>query len=132
MKIVILIGQVLLGLMFVVFGLNGFLHFIHQPMPPAGSPPAQFFAVMAPSGWFSVIFLFQLLGGLLVLLGRTAPLGLCLLGPVVVNILCYHAFLMHGQGIGAGLLAALLWALVFYGYRTYFAGIFSTSARPAV
>ena len=132
MKIVTLICQVLLGLMFLVFGLNGFLHFIPMQPPPAGSPPAQFMGVMIPSGWMSFIFICQLLGGLLVLIGRTAPLGLCILAPVIVNILCFHLLLAGGHEIGGGLVAAVLWLITLIGYRANFAGIFTVNARPTV
>ncbi len=83
-----------------------------------------------PSGWFHLIGLCQLLGGLLVLIGGTAPLGLCILGPVIVNILTFHLLLTGGHGIGIGLFAAVLEIILIYAYRADFAGIFTYKATP--
>jgi len=133
MKIVALICRILLGLMFVVFGANGIHPFIPMgPMPPAGSPPAQFMEVMMPSGWMHHVAFFQVLGGLLVLIGGTAPLGLVILGPILVNILLFHILLTGGHGIAPGLIATLLEIILIYAYRNNFAGIFSYKAKPTV
>ena len=90
MKYLYLICRILLGLMFVVFGANGLHPFMPAPPPPPGSPVANFMGVMIPSGWMHHVAVFQVLGGLLVLIGGTAPLGLCILGPILVNILIFH------------------------------------------
>jgi hypothetical protein len=129
MKYLYLICRILLGLMFVVFGANILHPFMKQP--PMSGLPLQFMMVMGPTGWLKVIGLFQLLGGLLVLVGAV-PLGLCILCPIIVNILCFHIFLTGGVGIfpGAGC-AALAFALLI-GYRNAFAGIFNFQAKPAV
>jgi putative oxidoreductase len=130
MKIVALICRILLGLMFVVFGANALHPFMPMPTPPPGSLVAQFMGVMGPSGWMHHVGFFQLLGGLLVLIGGTLPLGLCILGPIIVNILIFHITIMGGQGIGMGLVAALLEIILIYAYRANFAGIFTYKATP--
>ncbi len=130
MKIVALISRILLGLLFVVFGANMFLHFIPMEGPPAGTPAAQFMGVMFPSGWLKFQSILQILGGLLVLFGGTAPLGLVVLGPIIVNILLFHILLASGQGIAPGLIAALLEIILIYAYRANFAGIFTYKAKP--
>src|ERR1700679_514513 len=99
MKIAILISRTLLGIGFIVFGSNILHPFLPMPAPPAGSLAAQFMGVMYPTQWMALIGVFQLVGGILVLVGRTAPLGLVLLGPVLVNILAFHILIMGGQGI---------------------------------
>ena len=92
MKYVIVIVRVLLGLMFAVFGSNAFLHFI--PMPEMHGQAGAFMTALASSGYLYVIAVLQVLGGLCLLLGaRFVPLGLTLLGPVIVNIVLYHLFL---------------------------------------
>jgi uncharacterized membrane protein YphA (DoxX/SURF4 family) len=135
MKIVALICRILLGLMFVVFGLNGLHSFLPMPSPNLDSTHAalvgQYFGSVGASGWMSFVYFCQIVGGLLVLIGRTAPAGLCILAAVLVNILCFHIFIMGGAGIITGLIAAVLWLIVFYSYRAHFAGIVSTSAAPA-
>ena len=131
MKIVAIICRILLGLMFIVFGANILHPFLPpQPMPPAGSPPAQFMGVMMPSGWMGHVGFFQVLGGVLVLIGGTTPLGLCILGPIIVNILIFHTLLMGGHGIAAGLVALVLEIVLIYAYRNNFAGIFTFKAQP--
>jgi putative oxidoreductase len=131
MKIVALVCRILLGLMFVVFGANILHPFMPpQPLPPADSLPGHFFAAFGTSGWIKVVGLFQLLGGILVLIGGTAPLGLSFLAPVLVNILCFHLMLTGGAGIAPGLVVTILWLVVLYAYRANFAGIFTTKATP--
>ena len=131
MKIVVLIARILLGLGFLIFGLNILHPFMPQPPMPEGSPEALFMAVMAPSGWMTAVGVFQALGGLMVLVPGTVPIGLTLLGPVLVNILLFHICIMNGGGIAPGLVFTLLEVVVIYGYRGYFAPILTTKAKPS-
>jgi putative oxidoreductase len=131
MKILALVCRILLGLIFIVFGANILHPFLPMTPPPAGSPPALFLGVMAPSGWMHQVGVLQVIGGLLVLIGGTAPLGLCILGPIIVNILTFHTLLAGGHGIGPGILAALLEIVLVYAYRDNFSGIFTLKAKPA-
>ncbi len=127
MKIATLIARNLLGLMFVVFGLNGFLHFIPQPPPPAGSA-GQFLGAMSASHYLMPVFLLQLVGGALLLANRFVPIALVLLGPVIVNILLYHTT-MDPKGLPPGTVALLLWLVVFYSVRSAFAGVFAAQVN---
>ena len=120
------VARYLLGLMFTIFGLNGFLHFIHQP-PPASPLALQYMTVMAASHYFVLVFLVQLIAGVLLLANRFVPLALALLAPVLVNILMYHT-LMDPAGLPLGIFAAVLWALIFLRVRGAFAGIFQANA----
>jgi uncharacterized membrane protein YphA (DoxX/SURF4 family) len=123
MKIVAMIARLLLGLIFVVFGLNGFLNFI--PMGPMPSGLAgQFLAALAQSHYFHFVAAIQIIGGVLLLVNRFVPLALVILGPVIVNILSYHVFL-NPIGIALALFVAILWLIVFYYHRQYFSGIFT-------
>src|ERR1017187_8688 len=91
MKYAIIIVRLLLGLVFVVFGSNAFLHFI--PMPPMQGQAGAFIGALVNSGYIYVIAVLQVFGGLLLLIGCFVPLGLTLLGPVIANIMLYHIFL---------------------------------------
>jgi putative oxidoreductase len=122
MKIAALIARFLLGLIFLVFGLNGFLHFIPAPPPPPG-PAGQFSGALLASHYFLVVSALQVAGGLLLLVNRYVPLALVLLGPVIVNILCFH-LLMYRTGLPMAVLVAILWGILFLRYRQYFSGIF--------
>jgi len=128
MKTAIVISRFILGLGFVVFGLNILHPFLPQPPIPDGSLPARFMGVMGPSHWMALAGLFQVFGGVFVLLGRTAPIGLTLLGPVLVNILAFHILLMGGAGIAPGLVLSVLELFLIYTYRSYFAPIFTINA----
>ena len=122
MRIVILIARILLGLIFVVFGLNGFLNFLDMGPMPTGLA-GQFIGALALSHYYWVVAALQVVGGLLLLVNRFVPLGLVLLGPIIVNIICYHIFLNH-NGVALAAVVTLLWLLVFYGNRQPFSGIF--------
>ena len=120
MEIVIIIVRILLGLLFVVFGLNGWFHFI--PLPPRQGRAAEFIGAMIGTGYFNVILILQVVGGLLVLIGISVPLGLILLGPVIVIILMFHLF-MDKKGIGLALFILVLWLFLLWHYRVSFAGV---------
>jgi uncharacterized membrane protein YphA (DoxX/SURF4 family) len=123
MKYVIVIVRVLLGLMFVVFGSNAFLKFMGPPPEMHGQAGAFITALMS-SGYIYVIAVFQILGGLCLLLGaRFVPLGLTLLGPVIVNIVLYHVFL-DTQGLPMAIIVALLALFLLWIYRFKFPAIF--------
>ncbi len=122
MKIVTLIARLLLGLIFVVFGLNGFLNFINMGPMPSGLA-GQFIVALALSHYFWVVAALQVAGGALLLVNRYVPLALVLLGPVIVNIILYHVFL-NPSGAGLAIVVVILWGIVFYSYRQYFSGIF--------
>jgi putative oxidoreductase len=128
MKIAVLVARILLGLIFVFFGLNGFLNFLHAPMPPGQA--GQFVGVLFGSFYMHVIFLVQLVGGLLLLSGQFIPFALVLLGPVLVNILLFHIS-FQPAGLPPGLLSTLLWFIIFFGYRRSFAGVFAQKAPLA-
>src|SRR5437899_9529380 len=121
MKIVTLIARLLLGLIFVLFGLNGFLNFLSMGPMPTGLA-GQFIGALFLSHYFWVVAALEITGGLLLLVNRYVPLALVLLGPVIVNILCYHAFLNHA-GAPLAIVVTILWFIVFYAYRQYFAGL---------
>lgn len=123
MKYVIVIVRVLLGLEFVVFGANAFLHFM-GPMPEMQGQAGAFITALVSSGYMSVVAVLQILGGLCLLLGaRFVPLGLTLLGPVLVNIVLFHVFLMP-QGLGMAVVDSALALFLLWIYRYKFPAIF--------
>jgi putative oxidoreductase len=118
MKYVIIIARVLLGLLFLVFGLNGFFQFM-GPMPEMQGQAGAFITALASTGYIYVIALLQVLGGLCLLLGaRFVPLGLTLLGPVIVNIVLFHVFLEPaGLPMALGISALALFLLWIYRFK---------------
>ena len=119
MKIVALIVRFLLGLAFVVFGSNAFLHFMQ--MPPMTGPAGEFIGAMNSTGYLQAVAALQVIGGLLLLVGFV-PLGLLTLGPIVVNIVFFHIF-MERSGLGMALVFALLTLFLLWYHRSAFAGL---------
>ncbi|MEY2496731.1 MAG: putative oxidoreductase [Verrucomicrobiota bacterium] len=122
MKITSVIARFLLGLIFLVFGLNGFLHFIPASAPPSGTA-GQFIGALFVSNYLVVVFLLQLISAILLLINRYVPLALTLLAPVIVNILLFH-MLMAPSGLSLALVVTLLWSVVFLSVRSAFSGLF--------
>ena len=121
MKITSHIARILLGVLFLTFGLNGFLHFI--PLPPPSGLAGQFLGALFVSHYLVPVFLLQVVGGALLLANRYVPAALVLLGPVVVNIFLYHSFLAP-EGLPLATVALVLWIGAFLGSRRAFFGIF--------
>src|SRR3982750_4098005 len=118
MKTVVTVARLLLGVMFFVFGLNVFLHFI--PAPPMDGPAGAFFGALVASHYHYFIFAVQTICGVLLLANQFVPLALALLAPVIANILAFH-IAMQPSGLAPGLLAAVLWGLVASRYWPAFA-----------
>lgn len=127
MKIVSIISRYLLGLIFTVFGLNGFFNFIPQ-QPPTNPLAIQFFVAISASHFASFFFAVQLIGGLLLLSGYFVPLALTLLAAELYNILAFHLTLAPAS-IPPALVSSVLWVLVFLQYRRSFEGILAV--KPA-
>src|SRR6201987_3118553 len=121
MKTASTIARYLSGVIFLVFGLNGFLHFI--PLPPPSGVAGQFMGALFVSHYLTLIFALQAIGGVLLLANRYVPLALAILAPVIVNILSFHA-LMAPSGLPLALFVTVLWTLVFVHLRTAFAALF--------
>ena len=96
MKVGTVIARVLLGLIFVVFGSNAFLHFIPMPPLPKGVT-GEYLHAFFESGYVYVIGGLQVIGGLLLLIGRFVPLGLTILGAIIVNIWIFHDSAVSNQ-----------------------------------
>src|SRR6185369_8855573 len=123
MHVVNLAARLLLGLIFVVFGLNIFLNFFNAgPLPPGLA--GQYIIALAQSHILQVVGALQLVGGVLLLINRYVPLALVLLGPVVLNILLYH-LLLNITGVSLAIVATVLWCVVAVAYRRFFSGIFA-------
>ena len=107
-------ARIVMGAAFLVFGLNGFAHFLPTPEPPPKA--AAFAAALASTGYMiPLIFGTQVMSGALLIGGVTVPLALVLIAPVLVNILCFHLFL-DPAGIGPGLVLAVCWVILVRAY----------------
>ncbi len=127
MKYVTMIARVLLGLVFLVFGLNKFFNFIPSGPMPTGAA-GQFMGALFTTHYLMAVGAFETLGGLLLLVNRYVPFALCLLAPVIVNILLTGMLLTH-MALPSGIVVAILWIVVYWRVRSAFAGIYQ--ARTA-
>jgi hypothetical protein len=116
----------MLGLIFVVFGLNGFFLFIAPPKHAATG--GEFINLLVSSGLMYFEKSLEIIGGVLLLANRYVPLGLSILAPIVINILLFH-LLMERYTLVLGLFPLLLWAFLTWTYRQYFTGLFVSRAE---
>lgn len=122
------VSRWLLGLAFVVFGLNGFLNFIPAPPPPAAG--GAFLGALFATGYmFPLIKGTEVVAGILLLSGRFAALGAVVLTPVLVNIVLYHAA-FDPSGLVVPLFLAALYALVVKRHWSSYAPMLG-EARPS-
>lgn len=121
-------ARIILGLLFLVFGLNGFLGFI--PMPESPETAGAFLGALAGTGYmFPLIKGTEVLVGVLLLTNRFVPLALTLLAPVIVNIVAFHAFLDPASiGMPVALLGAHLYLA--WAYRKSFAAVLAAKVEP--
>ncbi len=126
MKIVTLIARILLGLIFVIFGLNGFLHFLAMPLPAglAGT----FLGLLISSHYIFLVAGVQLIAGVLLLINRFVPLALALLAAMLANILTYHAT-MDPKGFPLAIFVLILWGILVPRYRSFFEPLFVRTAQ---
>jgi len=111
------IARILMGLLFTVTGLNGFLNFLPQPKAPMPEGAAALAGALLKSGYlFQLVMATQLVSGVLLLVNRFVPLALALLAPVVVNIVAFHAFLAP-SGLGIAIVVLALEIYLAWAYR---------------
>ena len=123
MKILTIIARILLGLVFVLFGSNAFLHFLPMPPLPQGVTGEYLHAFFA-SGYVYVISGFQVIGGLLLLIGRFVPLGLIILAAIIVNIWTFHLLMAPDPAaMVPAVVVSILELFLVWSYRDRFAGI---------
>lgn len=112
-----IIAGILLGLLFIMSAATVLFKLMPIPEIPKDTPAGQFMAAFGPTGYMTFIKVLELTGGILVAIPKSRNIGLLILGPIIVNIFAYHAFIMGGEGLtdpmllGIGVLALfLMWA----------------------
>lgn len=121
MKIVVRILQVLLGLVFFIFGLNGFFNFIHGALP--GGAAGEFLGSMIHSHYIWLVAGTQVLAGVFLLINRYVPLALVLSGALIANILMFHLTMARGD-VGFAVVIALFWVILVAWYWRYVVPLF--------
>ncbi len=103
------VAGVLLGLLFIMASGTFLLGLVPKmDPPPAGSLPALFMGAFVPSGYMTFVKVFELLGGLLVAIPKTRNLGLLVLGPIIINILAFHLFIMGAASLADPMLIVIV------------------------
>ncbi len=129
MKIASHLAGALLGAIFLFAATAYFLKLFPEPSFPAGSPVALFMGAMGPTGYMDFVKVCELLGGILVIVPATRNIGLLVLGPIIVNILAFHIFILKGAGfadpMSAGMVGGTVVSSLFllYAGRRAFAGL---------
>jgi uncharacterized membrane protein YphA (DoxX/SURF4 family) len=121
---VILVARIVLGLLFFAFGLIGVLNLVKAQLPAGDA--GVFVGVLMTHGYMKFVSLLEVIAGLLLLVGRFVPLGLVILGPILVNILLYH-ILLEPQGVAIGAVATVLEIFLIWAYRLSFRGLFDAT-----
>ena len=130
MRLVVTVSRYLLGIIFLVFGLNGFLGFIPQP-PPAPEAGALLGSFVESGYLMTVVKLTEVVVGGLLLLNRFVPLALVVLMPVTLNIFLLHAFLDPAvPGIVIAVLVLVLNVFLMWAYRASYAPLKQATAVP--
>jgi putative oxidoreductase len=122
MKIVAAVARILLGLIFLASGILK-LHPFFPPGPMPTGVAGQFLGALTASKYLVCVGLCELTGGLLLLINRFVPLGLTIVGPVIVNIILTGILITH-QALAGGLVVMALWLVVFWRVHSAFRGIF--------
>jgi uncharacterized membrane protein YphA (DoxX/SURF4 family) len=124
------VARILMGLVFLVFGLNGFLNFIPQPTTPMPKEAVAFAEALRQTGYMMPLVMgTQLLVGVLLLLNRFVPLALALIAPIIVGIICFHLFLAPAT-IGPGLAVLFLELYLAWSYRDAFRPMLGMRVAP--
>ena len=130
MKFAVIGARVLLGLIFVVFGLHGFFQFSFIPAPEMNEAAGSFMGALVGTGYFMIVVkLVELVSGLMILTGRFLPLGLILLAPVSVSILLFHTFLDQA-GLGMAIFIVAMQLFLALSYRDSFSGVLQANPKP--
>jgi uncharacterized membrane protein YphA (DoxX/SURF4 family) len=131
MKIAVGVVRVLMGLMFVVFGLNGFLHFIPEPKTPMPEGAAAFAGALMNTGYMMPLVMgTQLLTGILLLINRFVPLALALLAPILVGIITFHIFLAPAS-IAPAIVVVVFELFLAWAYRHAYRPMLAMRVTPS-
>jgi len=129
MKNTVLVSRILLGFLYLVFGLDYFLHFIpYQPLH-TGKPGALVAGLKGTGYIYPMMKVLQITGGLALLINRYAPFFAVALFPISLNVLLFHTILV----LSVFYMCVLLMCpnlLLGYGYRKYYSGMFT--AKPVL
>lgn len=128
MKNITMTSRILLGLIFLVFGMNGFFNFL--PQPTFNDSAGVFIGGLVGSGYFfQFLKICEVSAGALLILGFFVPLALVLLAPITINIFLFHFFLENG-GLLVSIVILVLHTYLAFAYKNYYKQLFTFKANP--
>jgi len=128
MTYAVVVIRTLVGLLFLTTGVNFFLKFMDTPQPPGGTDGSEFMAILTRTDYLRFVKLLEVIGGAMLVSRLFVPLGITILTPITLNIICYEIFLLGTPGIGC-LLGVLLVFLI-SGYYRFFGPLLTPFASP--
>jgi len=129
-RILATVVRILMGLMLLIFGLNGFLHFIPEPKTPMPEGAASFAGSLMKTGYmFPIVMGTQFLVGVLLLANRFVPLALALIAPIIVGIITFHIFLAPAT-IGPGIVVLVFELYLAWAYRSAYRSMLAARVAP--
>ena len=128
MKATATTARILLGLLFTLAGLSGFVLISHPPAPPPGLA-GEFQDVFFRSGWVLMVDGVELIAGILLLANRYVPLALAALAAVIANIIAFHVT-MAPSGLPIAAVVTALWSILAVRHRASFAPLFVQKMAP--
>ncbi len=126
---VFLAAQLLLGVYFLIFGTNGFVHFLH--LPPEHGDAQTFSAVLERTHFWAFVYGAEILAGALLLVNRAVPFALVVLAAIIANVIVFHATMEPGGALN-GAIALVLWIVACWPYRAIFATLFTNELPTRV
>lgn len=123
MKVTVLVCRLLLGFLYLVFGLDYFLHFIPYQPEHTGAAGTFKTGLYAAGYFYPMQKTIQVLGGISLLVNRYAPFMAVVLFPISLNVLLFHT-LLAPEGWPMGVLLAAPNLLLGWGYRKYYGSMF--------
>lgn len=130
MKVATHVARYLLGAVFFVFGLNGFVNFI--TLPPMPTEAREFLEALVKSGYMmQLIKGTEVVCGALLLAGVAVPLTLVVLAPIVINIVLFHVYLTPPKDTVSAFVFLALHLFLVWRYRAWYKPLFTLRATAA-
>lgn len=123
----VVIGRLVFGLGFVIFGLNGFFHFM--PNPPMSQSAGELMGAFAKTGYFFPMIKFiEILIGIFLLSNFLVPLALTIIFPILVGITSIHLFL-NPAGLPMLIVLHAIHGFLVYSYREFYKSLVTLKAQ---
>ncbi|GGG93045.1 DoxX family membrane protein [Pedobacter zeae] len=125
MKITVIVIRVLLAAMYLFASISYFLNFMPKAPEMTAAQTTFMTGLMASVYLFPLIKITELIGGILLLINRTAPLATIIIFPVTLNIFLYTAFLAQPKDLPMSAVMLLFNLFLFYAYRAKYLPVVS-------